>query len=326
MLPKNGAAKREKSKDFLKLRNDHRPLIELNNTANAKDPTGPDILTPRPFIIDLIDCIGNNKNELNKTPRRGNKLRALMPTKNATGLLTNGKENECSDTPRSKWQSPNSRQYSTIAQIDTSRRKPVVKPIESGRRHASCGPRLITAAAAAPVEEPSKPEVETNNNTIDVNVTENKPLTCVGSKCCVDNETSITLPPPIAPPSRKQSLETPRLFPNKPKLKPLNVVNTSASKCSHATTVGNAASKSAKFLSTSNKEYRKYVNHMQMSKLQPKSAVNDSYCSHFFAVGLSLRAWRSKYNQILKSQNDNVQLAQSYGPISSRKSKRLEPK
>lgn len=81
-----------------------------------------------------------------------------------------------------------------------------------------------------------------------------------------------------------------------------------------------------KFLSANNREYRKYVNHFQISKLQPKSAMNDSYCSHFYTVGLSLRAWRSKYNQILKKQNEKVELSQSYGPISSRKPKRLGSK
>lgn len=323
ILPKNGAGKREKSRELLRLRNEMRPLQEYNH----KDPTGPDILTPRPFIIDLIDCI-TSKND--PTPRKGSKMRALMPTKRSTNLNPIGKENANSDSPR-KWSSTLSRQYSTVAQIDTSRRKSVAKTNELTRRHVSCGPRLLTAS---PPDDTVKPEAEINNNNNtssnpnEIKPPENADLACVGSKYCGDTEAIVPVPPSNGNTSRKQSLETPRLFPNKPKLKPLNVVNSiNTNKCiqsNNSSTAGNKSS--AKFLSANNREYRKYVNHLQMSKLQP-NAVNDGYCSHFFAVGLSLRAWRSKYNQMLKSQNDKVDFAQSYGPLnSSRKSKKLEPK
>lgn len=322
ILPKNGAGKREKSKDLLRLRNEMRPLMEYNH----KDPTGPDILTPRPFIIDLIDCI-SSKNDVNRTPRKGSKMRALMPTKRSNNLNPIGKENANSDSPR-KWSSSLSRQYSTVAQIDMSRRRLMAKANELTRRNVSCGPRL---PIAAPADDNVKSDTEINNN-INSNPSERKPLestelSCVGSKCSGDTETIMPVQPPSnGSSSHKQSLETPRLFPNKPKLKPLNIVNSSnTNKCIQPTGTSNKSA--TKFLSANNREYRKYVNHLQMSKLQPKSAVNDGYCSHFFAVGLSLRAWRSKYNQMLKSQNDKVEFTQSYGaPNSSRRSKKLESK
>lgn len=352
LLPKNGGGKREKSREFLKLRNELRPSTDYNSALlNGKDLNGPDILTPRPFIVDLIDCI-NSKTDTNRTPRKGNKLRALMPTKRSTNLNSTAtlaaKENGNSESPRSKWSSTLSRQYSTVAQIDTSRRKSMAKStatstttaVEQPRRHVSCGPRLMTTTVAqlsppllpppsnnppstppTVIDEPlAKSDNEINNNN-----NENPELTCVGSKCCTENEYSTPNHSNSATngsnSSRKPSLETPRIFPNnKPKLRPLNVVNN--------TNNNNNCSKSvtSKFLSANNRDYRKYVNHLKMSKLQPISNVNDSYCSHFFAVGLSLRAWRSKYNQMLKSQNDKVEFAQSYGPISSRKTKRLESK
>lgn len=372
LLPKNGGGKREKSKELLKLRSEMRPIADYNSSIlNGRDPN-PDILTPRPFIIDLTDCI-NSKTDANRTPRKGNKLRALMPTKRSTTILT-PKESGYLDSPRAKWSSTLSRQYSTVAQIDTSRRKSIGKStvtstVEQPRRHVSCGPRIMTTAAAAVVVPPPpllsihnppptppsvideltlKSDNEINNNN---NNNENPELTCVGSKCCTENEYStannLITATNSSNSSRKPSSETPRIFPNnKPKLRPLNVFNNANSnhnninnnKCIQPNANGiinnnsncsnNNCSKSvtSKFLSANNRDYRKYVNHLQMSKLQPKSNVNDSYCSHFFAVGLSLRAWRSKYNQMLKSQNDKVEFAQSYGPISSRKSKRLESK
>lgn len=386
VLPKNGAGKREKSKDLSKTRNEMRPLLEYNNVLINKESSVTDAVTSRPFIVDLIDCI-NTKSETNRTPRKT--LRALMTTTMATKRSSNAntiaKEATTSESPRNNRLNTISAttvngQSGAMSQNDVIRRKSTsVKTVEPTRRHVSCGPRLTTAApvAAAAVAigaaaedfviAQSKTDIEINNNNAENKPVEHTELACVGSKCGTENEnatvnTNINLT--MNNSGRKQSLETtPRSTSNKPKLKPLNVVaptatgsvsvaaaitatnpinnnsntlhnNSNKSVPSNAninTSIINTASAinnkpASKCLSANNRDYRKYVNHLQMSKLQPKSTVNDNYCSHFFAVGLSLRAWRSKYNQMLKTQNDKVEFAQSYVPISSRKPKRLETK
>lgn len=51
------------------------------------------------------------------------------------------------------------------------------------------------------------------------------------------------------------------------------------------------------------KEYRKYLAENKFTSSKSASKCSFGEQNHFYAIGLSLRAWRSKYNRLLKSSN-----------------------
>lgn len=158
-----------------------------------------------------------------------------------------------------------------------------IRPMNSSRRHASCGPRIAPAAERAPHENELSP-VESNDDRTHIK--------CVGSKFASDSTGSSP---------RKSAAETPRQPNARTRLKPLNAFAPTVGKAGDP----NIKEKSSGKLSASSpsniKEYRKYLteNKLKLSKSPSKLSAGDR--NHFYAVGLSLRAWRSKYNRLAKS-------------------------
>lgn len=269
MLAKNGGGtKKEKSKDSLKMKHDRRmsqPTKDHTEIATVQ------AISPRTLVIDLID----NPNGSLVSERKLEQTKSMIPNGNSK-----------SPRNRIKLQLTSNRDTTKIIDVDRS--------LGSARRHASCGPRLMSVVAAA---------IE------DSNIVENTPNTrrsseikCIGNKCGPENSATDSNNNQIASTKtspRKTSLETPRIATNRPRLKPLNAlsktIDANYRKDSRAA-AGNTTQAPGNI-----KEYRKYLaqSHLSLNKLPSKLPVNDHYYnSHFFAVGLSLRAWRSKYSRV----------------------------
>lgn len=135
-------------------------------------------------------------------------------------------------------------------------------------------------------------------------------LHCIGSKCGTENTATDSNNNQIVSAKsspRKASLETPRagVSHTRPRLKPLNALSKTVS--ANNRNGGRSMAQTSTIAPTSINEYRKYLTQSQLSlnKLPPKLPVNDHYYnSHFFAVGLSLRAWRSKYSRIRGTRDE----------------------
>jgi len=183
------------------------------------------------------------------------------------------------------------------------------------KRHTSCGPRLIVHVDD---ETTINSENDTNNS--------KKEIECIGNRYGVDilsvgdwdslnhltNNSSSSS-------SRNQSLE------NIHKTKSssnINFTQNSIKLNGGGRLASLAKSSERNILVTKNKNHA-YKYHQQgneynnnknknpvMSSLSARDTVGGNknhFCSHFFAVGMSLRAWRMKYNKLIKPQKDNQQ-------------------
>lgn len=303
---KGTQTKKERYKNEMLRNTNIKPPVVIHPHHTTNKEVMPTINASRTFIIDFTEC--------DKSPERINRI----PRKPKLPLFK--KPNYLIDItpPKPKIHSSAMRRTSGSKVItDSSVRG---KQIDSARRHASCGPRLISIQNPTMEELPTTniipPDmVEPNNN--------KKEFECVGNKCCVEslpqlgtdcNENSITK---IYSP-RKGSLEN--INSNNKKLK-MGLVK---SKTSGSIPL----IKNGKLLSCIDKDYQKFVSkNVNANKIQTRS-VNDGYCSHFFAVGLSLRAWRSKYNKINKLQKDSPlqPISNTLNLMSNRKIKKNELK
>lgn len=254
------------------------PVVHHPHHATNKEVM-PTINASRTFIIDFTEC--------EKSPERINRIPRLPLFK---------KPNYLTDSVPSKPKIYSSVLRRTSGSKILNENSARGIHIDSARRHASCGPRLISIpnshgdelSAANSAVQPDV--IESNNN--------KKEFECVGNKCCVENlpqlatdcnENSIIKN--SSP--RKVSLEN--IISNHKKQK-MGLVKSKTSGSIPLTKTG-------KLLSCIDKDYQKYVSkNVNANKIQTRT-VNEGYCSHFFAVGLSLRAWRSKYNKIAKIQN-----------------------
>lgn len=314
VLPKNYGKKEKNKSNLIKMRNERRFSMHSNQTtkeqlnADVSGSSNSILVSPRPFVIDFIECINNNGSATDlpaSAPKYG-QLKSIGTLKKTSDAI---KDNQ---SPRSKINAHKEKvKYNDVA----INRKYAAKNVDSARRHASCGPRLTSVAT----DENQLADNELIKNNSNITFIENKDLKCIGSKCGPDNVSSATSSP------RKPSNDTPRIEKEKSRLRPLNTFRSNAHK---STNNSNEKTKTQIDSRTPShmREYRKYLaqSNLQLSKLPSKLPINDNYYnSHFFAVGLSLRAWRSKYNRILKTRNDNsLSLAQSCGMSSSRKTKK----
>lgn len=328
LLPKGG--KKEKSTTFTQ-------VTKLNTTAKSRDltMTGGTVNSDRPFMMGIFECLAEKAIDRVSTGvlRKTGKIKSVMVMKKPTNLDLTSVSEICGKTTKPPKSQSNllrtmgpTQLAPTKIPIETNIRKPT-KQTDSARRHVSCGPRL-TVSSGRPVVQSARdfPVVLPANSTsaedlllleIEINNNDNKKdFQCVGNKCCLEN-----LPPvanetteetPLS--SRKTSLEK-----SVARSKSMHSKNSS-----QITSVKVTARRSDKLTAISKKDYQKYVNsNYSLSNVQAKPA-NDNYCSHFFAVGLSLRAWRSKYNKIMKTQQDmaHIPISHGYGTHVAKKGKK----
>lgn len=275
----------------------------------------PTINASRTFIIDFTEC--------DRSPERINRVQRKPRLPLFKKTLTDSNSNQTKPKLNSTALSRTS--GSKIFAENSARGK----QIDSARRHASCGPRLTTIQSSNGDDPPpaTTPTITTtaNPNHLDPNESNNnkKEFKCVGNKCCVDSLPQLgtdcndnTITKNCTP--RKGSSENINAVSKKQKL---GLVKSKTSGSIPLT-------KHGKLLSCIDKDYQKFVGkNVNANKIQTRT-VNDGYCSHFFAVGLSLRAWRSKYNKIAKLEKDsNLQPISTNLHISSdRKMKKNEVK
>lgn len=326
LLPKGG--KKEKPPTFTQ-------VTKLNTTAKSRDltMTGGTVNSDRPFMMGIFECLAEKTIDRvsNGMLRKTGKNKSVMVMKKPTNLDLTSVSEICGKTtnpPKSQSTLLRTMGPTQLAPpkipLETNIRK-ATKPTDSARRHVSCGPRLPVSSNRAIVQSARDvPVVVPTNNTsdedlllleIEINNNENKKdFQCVGNKCGLENLPPVAIETAEETPvsSRKTSLEK-----TVDRCKQVRSKNSS-----QITSV--TARRSDKLTAISKKDYQKYVNsNYSLSNVQAKPA-NDNYCSHFFAVGLSLRAWRSKYNKILKTQQDmaHIPISHGYGTHVAKKGKK----
>lgn len=274
VMPKNGV-KKEKSKSDLKPKTERKNAqLTVKAAQNGETP----ILSPRSLLIDFADC-----NEYNS---------AAALTKARKRICTLTRSDKENGLKHDKVVSSRLHSYLALTRYpskhsdlnnQSSNRKIVGKIPDSSRRHASCGPKLMSIA---PHDESKTEDAEFAQN-------DRNNIECVGNKCGPEIEiTDTTIESDKSSPG-KSSQETPRIVNKRAKLKPINTLSRAAKSM-----VSDSKERSASNLN----EYRKYLAH---SSLQLSNKVSNNN-SHFHAVGLSLRAWRSKFNKTKGSGLNNT--------------------
>lgn len=269
-----GGAKKEKPKLETKPKTERRSSLLTvktpgQNGENDKTP----ILSPRSLLIDFNDLNNNNT-----------KKRIGSFTKASTeNMLKNDKV--ISTRMHSYLALARCPPKHSDSKDPLSGRKPIPSKVpDSSRRHASCGPKLMSIA----------PQDDGKTETANVIENDRKNIKCVGNKCGPDVE--------ITDADKTNAIESNKSSPRKPtqdvspltgirtKLKPLTALSKSAKPISCSKETSSAATPN---------DYRKYLTRssLQLNRIPSKHPIH-SHNSHFYAVGLSLRAWRSKYNRI----------------------------
>lgn len=335
VLPKNFAGKKEKPKiDVGKLKNERKNLsIQSTREPENEKLNAAIALSPRAFVVDFVE--GTENKNLADSPmssRKNTQLKAITSIRrsNADQVPKEVK------SPRSRLnlQAVINREHSKIMDALKDNQLNGVRKvlIKTERRHASCGPRLMSTNA--PADDSKNDDIE-----IVVSVNDSNEIRCIGNKYGPDSEITATTdskdtnnnPTAIDSP-RKQSLETPRTALNfRTRLKPINTLTKPNAPKASVSNANISKEKSVKTNVTSStaREYRKYLtqSNIQLNKLPSKLPIHDNYYnSHFFAVGLSLRAWRSKYSRILSNGTNNNAANSVNSSLKQRKTKKNDLK
>lgn len=149
------------------------------------------------------------------------------------------------------------------------------------KRHASCGPKVMIQTEEV-LTTTSQPETSLN-----------KELECIGNNCLesITSEWEANL---------NISSSSSASF-----RKPASLENLTSLKTKSAALVKSNRRNNPSQVQT-NLNYRKYSSSV-IDNSNSMKKIKNNYCSNFFAVGLSLRAWRAKYNKIIKTQKENLQ-------------------
>lgn len=151
------------------------------------------------------------------------------------------------------------------------------KKSEFTKRHASCGPKVMIQTE----------EVLTTTSQSETSL--NKELECIGNNCLE----SIT--------SEWETTSSSATF-----RKPSSLENLTNLKTKSAALVKSNRKNPSQNQQQMNLNHRKYSSSV-IDNSNSMKKIKNNYCSNFFAVGLSLRAWRAKYNKIIKTQKENLQ-------------------
>lgn len=270
---KNGGGKKEKPKFDFKPKYERRSSqLQVKNGQNGDIEKTP-ILSPRSLLIDFTDC-NDNHSITNLTSAR--KRMCTLTRSDKENVL----QNEKMISGRLNSYLALSRYQSKTKDIKDSKisQKNVSRVADSSRRHASCGPKIVSVAST----DDNKLEVR------ELTETDRNKIKCVGNKCGPEVDGIDTKIETNKMSPNKQSQENTRGTSMRTKLKPMNTLSKSAK-----VTASNSKDKSA----TNPNEYRKYLAQSSIQLNKMPSSQNNNHNSHFYAVGLSLRAWRSKQNK-----------------------------
>lgn len=235
------------------------------------------ILSPRSLLIDFSDLNNNNAKSSFIKSNTENVLKneKVMPTRMHSYLaLTRHptKQNDVKD------------------QL-SGRKSNAIKILDSSRRR-SCGPKLMSLAPV-PALPPSMDDGKAEK-IIEIVENDRKNIKCVGNKCGPELEIA----------GANKATESNKSSPRKPapdvlsssigfrtKLKPVTALSKSAKTIPLSKELSSAAAAS--------NDYRKYLSRssLQLNRIPSKHPIH-GHNSHFHAVGLSLRAWRSKYSRM----------------------------
>lgn len=298
--PKSLIAKKDKSKDVFRSKTDlttshsnlhYSPLTEktengavVNNTSQA-------------LAMDLERSL-NKDNVINAFNKTSYKLKTFKMDKvPASKILAN---------ELSKYKAKrvaNSQKTNSIIKNENIPNKCSTSiNLDSSRRHKSCGPRL--APVSLQTKEHAEQDTETSNNDTSGR---NELIECVGNKCGSDNQL-------------ENSAKFSAKIDNSPRnirvqLKPLsNGLRSMTSPYNPRKSNDNNDNVKVTKKTAPNRE--KNLIPLHINAITKKTI--DAYNSQFFAVGLSLRAWQSKYNHILRNSNKNenkLQLVKSYSNV-----------
>lgn len=241
------------------------------------------ILSPRSLLIDFNDLDANN------TKKR---IQSSFTKANTENVLKNEKVIQSRmHSYLSLTRHPS--KHSDLRDPLSGRKQIASKALDSSRRR-SCGPKLLSIAPPPPpilsTMDDGKAEkiVESVEN-------DRKNIQCVGNKCGPDDDRAVE--------SNKSSPRKPdpcSIAGTRTKLKPITALSKSAKTVPSSKQISSAP--------TSN-DYRKYLSRssLQLNKIPSKHPIH-GYNSHFHAVGLSLRAWRSKYSRLKENPTSNGSL------------------
>lgn len=156
------------------------------------------------------------------------------------------------------------------------------KKSEFTKRHASCGPKVMIQTE----------EILTTTSQSETSL--NKELECIGNNCLEsitsEWETNLNISSSSSASVRK----------------PSSLENLTNLKTKSAALVKSNRRNPSQSQQQINLNYRKYSSSV-IDNSNSMKKIKNNYCSNFFAVGLSLRAWRAKYNKIIKTQKENLQ-------------------
>lgn len=253
LLTKNTSTRRSHDTKYREdLRIISRPVPRTAATHQNSSGNPGITTTQGPYIMDLMDCLNLKPNQVSPKTRKTSPSTILRKVVNKTSRGT---------------QSSNTR-------ITNSSRKNEQKPapkVDSQRRHASCGPRIVVVQ-----EEPLPSEEKKVSQ---------KEITCIGNRYCPEKLESTSTPTSSR---TNQPIQESMIFKSKS-------ASNIFSKLRNSTSVNQRSSLSP---------YRSLTKSSTIGTSGRRD--DEQYCSHFFAVGLSLRAWRAKYNKILNSQKENL--------------------
>lgn len=273
VMAKNGAPKKEKPKIDSKPKSERKSsLLSVKTAESEKTP----ILSPRSLLIDFADC---NETYSTASISSARKRICSLTKLNKDNLLKNEKvmaNRLHSYIALTRYPSKHSDLKDPL-----SGRRPIGKVPDSSRRHASCGPKL---SSTVPKDDGKAEDAEIGAN-------DRTNIKCVGSKCGPEIENTGTTVESNKSSPQKASPEPSKIITMRTKLKPISSVSKSAKPI-----VPNVKDKPT----ASSNDYRKYLarNSLQLSRIPSKAPIHSNYYnSHFYAVGLSLRAWRSKYSR-----------------------------
>lgn len=266
-----GAKKDAKPKFEIKPKTERRNsqlIAKMPNLIGESEKTP--ILSPRSLLIDFNDLNNNTRKRVGSITKSNTEHmlkndRAIYPATRMHSYLALARQHP----PKP----------GDLKDPLSSRRPITTKVPDSSRRHASCGPKLMSMTAA--------PQDNGNSETADVIENDRKNIKCVGNKVEITD-------------ADKSATESNKSSPRKPPQDPSSLTGIRA-KLKPSTA---AVSKSAKAIpyvketSSTPNDYRKLLTRssLQLNRL-PSNHPSNGYNSHFYAVGLSLRAWRSKYNR-----------------------------
>lgn len=291
-------SKREKFRDELRVSS-----RSSYSSSKSKQQHTINIGSTGPVIVDFMECLNMKPKTPTLLTSSNNELRRL------NGAIVLKKPNPFPSANLVKLNAHNKylNNRSSITRPQNSKSCEMIDKVakaEFVRRHASCGPKYIPPVTATTDESLTSPSDSDSKST-------KKDLECIGNKCLDtlewdnnnNNTTScssmnMSLPSSVRP--HPQALE--HIYKSK----------------SAPTITGHLKSVRKFQLSNQFNHYRKLgsSNH-ECSNTNPNSPIKSGVgvtskimknnCSHFFAVGLSVKAWRAKYNRIMKSQKENVQ-------------------